>query len=267
MKRCVWVLFVVAGLASPAMAQRSGVDGPVAQAISGTPSSGRHCISGNAANIHPIGWVASGTTYIVRINTDIELVTAVARLNLSGAGSATITNGSPEFNNTAASSGTMALYVAPRSGGAGCYAYQVSIVLSASAASVEDDAGRSPDTAGEAVRALDYSPAPLAISGTPSSAQFCTSGTAANVHEIGRVDQASRIVVSFDADFDAVAGISALILSGGAAADARYTTNDNSGGGTNPALSYSARAGDNLALFVGGVDGAVGCYRYKVEIQ
>jgi hypothetical protein len=38
-------------------------------AIAGMPTSARHCVTNNSANIHPIGWVASGTRVTVTLRT------------------------------------------------------------------------------------------------------------------------------------------------------------------------------------------------------
>src|SRR5688572_28891006 len=46
-------------------------------AITGLPSSARHCVSGDAANVHAIGWFDVGTSYTIRFDSDIELATAL----------------------------------------------------------------------------------------------------------------------------------------------------------------------------------------------
>jgi hypothetical protein len=63
---------LAAALASAVMlAQRpssvaAGMDVPIApKAITGVPSSARHCVSGQAANVHGLGWVEAGTNYTV----------------------------------------------------------------------------------------------------------------------------------------------------------------------------------------------------------
>lgn len=73
---------------------RDGVLGP--SAITGIASSAQHCVSGDAPNVHGLGWVESGTPYTITFESDITLTTAVARLDLAGDRSASAF-GSPEL--------------------------------------------------------------------------------------------------------------------------------------------------------------------------
>ncbi len=226
-------------------------------AISGDPSSATHCVSGNSANVHGLGWVDAGTNYTVTFETGIPIHTAVGRVALAERSNST-SYGTPDIARNAATAGTMALFVGG-GGQTGCYRYKVAISAGAAATAPSDVR-----TPGVVVQAVPVASA-RTISGAASSATHCTTtAAAANVHDLGRVEQGNRISLTFAANFDAVAG--AHIVNVPTQQSVGYT-DDNSGGGTDPALTITAPHTGSLALHVGGVGGAFGCYRYKVEIR
>jgi hypothetical protein len=216
-------------------------------------------VSGDAANVHPIGWMNQAATYRIRFDAEnIDLLAAVGRMSLTGLN--VTTYGLPEFSSTTASPGTMALWVGGN-GQAGCYRYQVALV----------SPGVVPITAPERIEpsepfAVDAPAAePTAIAGLASSARHCVSGSfRANVHEIGRIEQNNRVTITFDSDFNPIAGAALIHL---AARSHAYYSDDNSGGSNQPRLSFTAPHGGTLALYVAAATSTAGCYRYKVEIQ
>lgn len=241
------------------------ITGP--RAISGTPTSALQCLSGNAANVHNLGWLAAGGRYTITFDSPITLKASIVRLDLSQSSSAVI-DGDPGFDFTSSSSGTMALHVSGN-GQSGCYRYQV--LMDPSAASTARIAARTDDRARQlravSTRATMRTFAPLALSGTPSSAYHCVGGKLIpNVHELGRVDQASDVTITFDADFNAIAAVTMMSLEPGAGPGS-FAIDDDSGGNGNPALSVRAEASENVVLYVAGVGGATGCYRYQVQIR
>jgi hypothetical protein len=266
---CTGLLAAVICTALPAYAQDSGGasgDGRFQRrAIAGIPTSAIHCLSENAANIHNLGWIDAGSHYVITFDSDFDLVASFVRFDL-GQNRASVVDGSPEFNGTASNSGEMVLHVTSTGDQDGCYQYSVVIDAPAATAS-EVGAGLRAD--GKTLEGRGMGDiGPLAISGTPSSAQHCVGGNSVpNVHEIGRIDRDSQVTISFDADFDALAGMTRITLDPVSGAGGHFVVDDNSGGGRNPALNFTANAGDNVVLYVTGTNGATGCYRYKVEIR
>jgi hypothetical protein len=249
-------IFSLVAFVPPAHSQSTG-DTPIGPlAIVGTPSSARYCISGNGANVHTIGWVASGTAYVVTIDADFNPATAVTRLDLDGK-QGIISYGTPDLRFTTSSAGTLALYVASR-GVAGCYRYKVEIQLPPpTAASDPTIRGAILPKAGKSIR-------PMAISGLASSAKHCVAGQyVADVHSIGRVEAGSLVRISFASDFDAVAGVTTVNPE---AQTASYLTDDDGGGNLEPLINYVAATSGTVALFVAGYAGSTGCYQHKVEI-
>ena len=214
-------------------------------------------MSGSSANVHSLGWVDANTNYTVTFEAGIPIHTAVGRLNLADRGTST-SYGTPDIARNAATAGTMALFVGG-GGQAGCYRYKAAISSGAAATAPSDV--RSPSVV---VRTAPTASA-RTISGAASSATHCTTGSAAaNVHDIGRVEQGTRISLTFAANFNAIAG--AHIVNLPTQQSIGYI-DDNAGGGTDPALTITAPHAGALALHVGGVGGAFGCYWYKVEIR
>jgi len=128
-------------------------------------------------------------------------------------------------------------------------------------------ASRSSERVGAVTERFATAAGPLAITGTPTSAQHCVSGTnVPNVHELGRVDQTSRVTVTFDADFSAVVGATMTSLEPDAGAGS-FVVDPATGGSRSPSLAFDAEAGENIVLYVAGFGGAAGCYKYKVEIR
>lgn len=129
------IAFVVASFVSVTLvvvkAQApAGMDVPSGPAaIAGVGTSARHCVAGDAANVHGLGYVTSGTSYTITFDSDITLQTAVSRLDLDGDQSSSA-YGTPDLRFTASTSGTMALYVGGQ-GRSGCYRYTVEITPSA----------------------------------------------------------------------------------------------------------------------------------------
>jgi hypothetical protein len=198
------------------------------RAITGDPSTATHCVSGGSANIHSLGWVDASTNYTVTFETPSSIQTAVGRVNLADRVNST-SYGTPDIARNAATSGTMALFVGGN-GQSGCYRYKVAI-SSGTAATAPSDV-RSPS---------------VMVRTAPTAAARTISGPASSA-----------------ANFNAVAAAHIVNL---AAQQSTSYSDDNSGGGTDPALTITAPHGGSLAVHVGGVSGAFGCYRYKVEIR
>lgn len=235
------------------------------RAISGLASSARHCISADGANVHDIGWIAANTSYTVAFESDSPLKTAVGRLNLSQVGYAVAYSGG-NIARTAVTAGTTALYVSA-SGQPACYRYKVEIRPPGSlTAPAPIEALASPGQTRTVAAPSPVSIVPAAIVGSPSSATYCIAGSDAisHVHSIGRVAAGVRVALTFTADFDAIAGV---LLVDPVAEQGSAWTNDNGGGGVVPALTVMIPQAGALTLFVGGVNGAAGCYRYKVDIR
>ena len=262
--KTIWLtvasIFVCAPVLAQEMRVRTLADVPAVSrpsAISGMASSARHCVSGDAANVHAIGWMDTGTAYTITFDAEFPLITAISRLNLSGAGDSVGTVGTPDFRATSSSPGTMALYVGT-TGAGGCYRYKVELTPPAGAA-----AAASAPPAQKTFSTSDVAPA--AITGLASSAKHCVSGSyVANVHDIGRVEQGNLITISFDSDFDPVAGVTLENL---ATQRGTYIVDDDTGGALQPQLHFTASHSSTLALYVAGYGGGAGCYRYKVEIR
>jgi hypothetical protein len=269
-------LVVLAGgvcLASGMLAAQTGFKRPEAlppadapasapAAITGLPSSARHCVSGDAANVHAIGWFDVGTSYTIRFDSDIELATALGRYNLAGQNVST-QYGTPEFNAGANLAGTNALWVSGN-GQAGCYTYQVTIRPPSTALAASAPPGTEPAP----VQPSPFEPQVVqaqAITGLASSARHCVSGSyVGNVHEIGRIEANNRVTITFDSDFNPIAGVGLIEP---VARRQVYYHDDNSGGSNQPRLVFTAPHGGTLALYVASTTNIQGCYRYKVEIQ
>jgi hypothetical protein len=256
-------LFVSSPLVAQTTPAPTGADlPPIVQpsAISGMPSSARHCVYGDAANVHGIGWVDAGTAYAITFEAESPVVTALSRLDLD-LGESTGAVGSPDFQSTASTPGSIALFVGA-TGNGGCYRYKVELTPPAGAA------GFTPASRLAAAPVLAKSTkiaGPTAISGLASSAKHCVSGTyVANVHDIGRVEEGNQITITFESDFDPIAGATMQNLS---TRRGTYLIDDDTGGDLEPQLSFTASHSSTLALHVAGYDGSAGCYRYKVVIR
>ena len=234
-------------------------------AISGVASSARYCVSGNAANVHNLGWVAAQSGYTITFEADFTLAASVVRFE-AVEHRATVVAGNPEFNYNASNSGTMVLHVTGN-GQAGCYRYKVIVDPPAASIVAGEAASRSTERVTAVAERRALVAGPLAITGTPTSAQHCVSGSnVPNVHEIGRVDQTSRVTITFDTDFSAVVGATMTSLEPDAGAGS-FVVDPATGGSRTPSLLFDAEAGENIVLYVAGFGGAAGCYKYKVEIR
>ena len=111
----------------------------------------------------------------------------------------------------------------------------------------------------------------LAISGLASSARNCVGPSGANVHALGWVPAASRVVITFTSDFDPVASTT-LMQMGQDAPDGRarasFVFDDDGGGNLEPELRFTTEYAGTVVLHVSkfSADRAAGCYFYKVEI-
>lgn len=217
-------------------------------------SSARHCISGNSFNVHAIGWVDVGSPYTITFESDVALASAVVRLDLDGK-QASVGYGDPDLRFTASGNGTLALYVSGR-GQPGCYRYRVDV--EPPSALVQRSA---PPITTKAAKDVSRT---RAIWDTASSAKYCVAGHyVAAVHPIGRVEQGAGVRVTFESDFDPIAGLTNVNP------DTRTGTHvidDDSGGDLDPQLNVTVSEAGTLALFVTGVKGGAGCYSYKVEV-
>lgn len=259
------VALVALVASTPLLAQSAlsptGADEPAGarpSAIAGMASSARHCVSGDGANVHGIGWVGTGTNYTITFESDFTLVAAISRLDLD-AGSSTGSFGNPDFRSTASTPGTMALYVGGN-GQAGCYRYKVETTAPAGLTAP----AAAPRAAVDAAKTSKVS-MPAAISGLASSAKHCVAGSyVSNIHEIGRVEQGNQILITFDSDFDPIAGVTLENLS---TQRGTYIVDDDTGGNLEPQLNFTASHSSTVALHVAGFGSSAGCYRYKVEIR
>ncbi|MBI4266649.1 MAG: hypothetical protein HY657_19955 [Acidobacteria bacterium] len=255
------VVSAAAALASPPFAltagtQRSERALPMPAAISGPATSARHCVSGDSANVHGLGWLEAGSRFSVTFEADFKPATSLAKLDLDGE-RATINYGDPDIRFTSTVPGTMALYVRAVAE-AGCYRYKVE---------VEPPAGlAAPAVAGgSAVKPRKSGIHAMAIAGGASSAKHCVAGLwVATVHEIGRIEQGSQVRITFESDFDPVAGVT---LVNAETRRGTFRIDDDSGGNLEPLLSFTASQSGTLALSVSGFSGRAGCYQYQVEIR
>ena len=267
------LLVVGVWIAPPVSAQDSRGLGPgdaarvQPQAISGTWTSARHCLSGTAANIHDLGWIAAGSHYAVRFDAGPGIIATLVRVNVLQ-GSGVLVDGTPELRGTASTSGAMTLHVASRNGQPECYEYNTAIEPP-SASDTPTELTAELRGSGKIVKRREPGAVSRsAISGTPSSAQHCVAGgLVPNVLDIGQVDDDSHVTVTFDADFDALAGVTLTTLRPDRGSDSELIVDDNSGNGKNPTLNFMAHAGENIVLYVTGANGAAGCYRYDVRIR
>lgn len=228
-------------------------------AITGTPTSARHCVAATSANLHALGWVPANTAITVTFDSDITLATALSRLDFESEQSYG-TSGTPDIRMTTSTAGTVVLTVGSTSD-AGCYRYKAELDVAAQSAQARKLS---------VVKALLPKPPKnpirtMAITGAASSAKHCIAGgnRAAKVHWIGSVQQGSHVRITFDSDFDPIAGITIRNL---ASQTGRYLINDDSGGDLEPLLSFSPEVSGAMALYVASVDGSVGCYHYKIDI-
>lgn len=228
-------------------------------AIIGLPSSARHCLSADGSNVHGLGWIDTSTGYSVSFDAGADVTAAFARFDL-GENRVTYGFGAPDFSGTAGHAGTVALVVTGN-GQPTCYRYKTDVRTgSASIANAGPAIREVSATAGWAREAIASG---RAITGSPSSAVHCVSGTAAQVHGLGRVEGGVTIALTFSADFNAAAGVVVL----NTATQQRSAWRSVSSGGTEPSLSVTPAHGGELVLYVGSVGNAAGCYRYKLEIR
>lgn len=235
-------------------------------AITGLASSAKHCVSGTSANVHAIGWIERGSVVTVTFRSDFDPIAGIVMLAVDtpeGRGGYLIDDDSggnldPAMSYTATFSGNAALYVSGYRSTSGCYWYKLEVVPpSQSATELVPSVAAPPKTA--AFR-------PAAITGAPSISYHCIAGDGVtNIHALGRVS-GGRVIVTFDTDFDAIAGIVNMDLLA-ANPTPRYALDDDSGGRLAPELRFNVTEPGTLALFVGGYQSVAGCYRFKVEIQ
>jgi len=229
-------------------------------AISGAPSSAQYCLSGDAANVHSLGWVDAGTGYTVTFDADFKVVSSIGRLDLEQKQTSFV-YGSPDLRFTSATAGTMALFVGG-AGQEGCYRYKVEITPPSTRASLPTGVRAPAAAAGNAATA---GVGVASIAGFASSAKYCLAGTGvAQVHELGRVEQGARVTVTFDSDFNTIAGVITVNLD---TQRGTFVVDDDSAGNRQPLIDFNASQSSTLALYVGSVGGSAGCYRYKVDIR
>lgn len=233
-------------------------------AVTGSASSARHCISGQASNVHGLGWINVNSRVTVRFESDFDPIAAILLLGIDtpdGRASYAIDDDSggnlePEIQFTTSMAANAALYVSGYRGTSGCYRYQLEILPSALS---------TPPAVSAPAKASAIQP--RRIAGQASSAQHCIAGNSvANVHGIGHIAAGRGVAITFETDFDAVAGVTTVDLNA-AAPDPRFSFDDDSGGSLAPELRFTTSQAGTLALFVGGYRATAGCYRYKVEIQ
>jgi len=217
-------------------------------------------VSGDAANVHGIGFVEAGTSYTITFDSPISLTAGVASLGLAG-NQATSAFGTPDLRFTASISGSMVLYVGGR-GQAGCYRYKVEI--QPPSRSVVETAQSRASSEVALVKPAKYPFRTLAIAGAASSAKHCVTGNAAKIHGLGRIEQGDDVLITFASDFDSIAGVTLFNFN---PERGTYLVDNDTGGNLEPSLHFTASQAGTLALHVGSVGGVAGCYRYQVQIQ
>ena len=264
---CALALVVSGIVATPALAQAKAGKQPVFEttALRGAASSAKHCVSGTSSNVHSIGWIAANSIVTVTFESDFDPIAGIVTLGIdSDAGRAGYIidddsggNLEPELEYRATFSGNAALYVSGYESSSGCYWYSLEVTRPGQAFA-QPSAPRAPK---------DFGIRPAAIAGSPSISYHCIAGDGVtNVHSIGRVSANTRLLITFDTDFDAVAGVVNMDL----LADLprpRYSLDDDSGGRLAPQLRFTTTEAGTVALFVGGYGSTAGCYRFKVEFQ
>lgn len=255
----VLTLLLAAGTAAAQLTRIDPASGP--RAISGIPSSARHCVSGSASNVHPIGWLEAGSRFAITFDGDgAPGVASVVILDLDG-DAAAAAHGTGDMRFSTSMAGTMALYVGGNNQTI-CYRYKVEIEPPAASTAVRPAARQ--NTALPPAKLSKLQASPSAISGLASSGRHCVAGRyVSHVHDLGYMQQGTQVRVTFASDFDPVAGV---IGGNPQAQTATYLIDDDSGGNLEPVLHFSTSQPGTVALFVAGFNGAVGCYGYKVEI-
>ncbi|MBM3820693.1 MAG: hypothetical protein FJW14_16980 [Acidimicrobiia bacterium] len=263
------IVVLVSGLAAPPAHAQSGKAGKravfEATAISGLPSSAKHCVSGTSSNVHGIGWIEAGSRVEVTFLSDFDPIAGIVLMSIdTAAGRAAYAvdddsggNLEPQLSFVSTFSGNAALYVSGYRSTSGCYWYKLEVTPPGQTAL--GPAAPRPD------KGVTFSP--TAITGSASISHHCIAGDGVtNIHSIGRVTANSRILITFDTDFDAIAAITNLDL---LAATPRptYAIDDDGGGRLAPQLQVTTSAAGTIALFVGGYRSTAGCYRFKVEFQ
>lgn len=255
--------------ATPAAAQEKSAKRDVSDvlAITGTASSARLCVSGTAANVHGLGWIRANSNVTIRFQSDFDPIAGLTLLAIdSASGRASYFtdddsggNLEPQIQVTTSFSANAALHVGGYRGTSGCYRYQLEIVPSTLVIEPVPSTSNLPSK-GASLQ-------PRRITGQASSAQHCVAGeNVSNIHGIGYIGAGRSVAITFETDFDAVAGVTTLDMQA-ASPTARYLFDDDSGGNLAPELRFTTAQAGTLALFVGGWRSIAGCYRYKVEIQ
>ena len=109
----------------------------------------------------------------------------------------------------------------------------------------------------------------MAIDGAASTAVGCVTGTFYNMHVLGAVVRGTRIRVDITGvDFDPIAAVVILQMGPQAPGNVRagYAFDDDSGGGNDPRIEFTAEYDGSVVLSVGSYDGTVGCYATKVQV-
>lgn len=262
------IAVVVCGATAPPAYAQSGKAGKRSvfetTAISGLPSSAKHCVSGTSSNVHSIGWIEANSLVTVTFVSDFDPIAGIVSLNIdspSGRAGYIVDDDSggnlePSISYRSSFSGNAALYVSGYASTSGCYWYKLEVtrpgqVLGASSPR--------PPKSGTF--------APAAIAGSPSISYHCIAGDGVtNAHSLGRVSAGARLLITFDTDFDAIAGVINMDLLE-ASLTPRFALDDDSGGRLAPQLNFRATDSGTITLFVGGYSSTAGCYRFKVEFQ
>jgi hypothetical protein len=244
-----------------ARSQSAAIDPVAPLAITGSPSSARHCVGGWGSNVHAIGWVEAGSIVRVTFDANIALVTTLSVMDLRN-DDARGGDGSPDMNFRISIAGTAAFYVSGN-GRAGCYWYKVEVTP-------PSQAFIGTVRATTALPRLVVKPSKnpirtMAITGLASGGKHCLAGDGvAKVHGLGRVERGANIRVTFESDFDPIVGFE---LVDPATNEAAFLTDDDSGGNQEPEVEVNVPNGGTLGLYVGSADGSAGCYHFRVEID
>jgi hypothetical protein len=165
------------------------------RAITGQPSSGKHCIAGAyKARVHDLGRIEAGTRVRIAFESDfdpiagVDNVDVVVRKSLYAIDDDSGGDLEPLLAFTASGGGTLALHVASADGRAGCYSFRVEL-----------DGGAAPDPTPSPTPAPPPAPAPPPSPGpspSPTPGAYGTTLTTIACSEVSRREGTVNFTVS-----------------------------------------------------------------------
>lgn len=109
----------------------------------------------------------------------------------------------------------------------------------------------------------------MAVDGAASSAIGCVTGSFYNTTVLGAVVRGTRIRVDVSGvNFDPIASLVIMQMGPNTSGNARasYAYDDDSGGGDDPRIEFTAEYDGNVVLNIGSYDGTTGCFAAKVQV-